>query len=157
MQALILFSPGAIFFSFYHNFLAALLSMVLWLWWWWWLTGCLAQSKREKHTMFSIIHKKKASNYTKSLKYNGGFHFGVLSVSFFIFWFFFRFKLPFFLHFLSFSLSLSLTQKSFFFTSSFSTLQFFSSLFFTSMCCIAWWQRMTMVYTSYPPKERKKK
>lgn len=131
--------------------------MVLWLWWWWWwLTGCLAQSRREKHIMFSIIHEKKSEQLHKIAQVQWWLSFRCSFCVFFLNFDFVRFKLPFLLHFLSFSLSLFLAQKSFFFYFFVFDITFFFFSFFASMCCIAWWQRMTMVFHFIPTKREKK-
>lgn len=80
---LILFSPGAIYFfpftfpfivvHFFYLFPA--ISLQLYFHW------PRAKWMREAHHVFH--YSRKTSNYTKSLKHNGGFHFGVVCVSFF--------------------------------------------------------------------------
>lgn len=103
----------------------------------WWESG---KVKKRSAPCFPLFTKKKeqASNYTKSLKYNGGFHFGVVCFIFLFSSCFFRLVL------------ISLTR--FCFTRYTHTPPHFlflllsrNSTFF--LLCIAWWQRMTMVYT----------
>lgn len=95
------------------------------------------QSEKEAHHVFHYSRKKNraTAQNTKSLKYNGGFYFGVLCALFSLFLFsgwrfffhslFFRFVLIFRLPF-------------------FVSLDFLLALL---VLCITWWQRMTMVYT----------